>query len=137
MIETIPPVDIFKFTKVCLCCRTPFGSNARNQRFCGVPEKECQKKYSTAKKIRRKQYQEEKGSQQIWVMAHTLSRKVMEEEVLQKRLAKKCCRCDLVEGLHVHHLDGNHLNASVTNLCYCCVPHHAELDSERKKEGSK
>lgn len=127
---TIPPVGAFKFTKTCLCCRKTYGSNARNTRFCSDP---CQVKYSTLNKKRRKEYQLEKESQQIWVASHTLARKVLAEEVRQGRRQMVCVRCLELKELHVHHNDGQHLNNLPTNLVYCCQKHHSEMESELRK----
>ena len=43
---------------------------------------------------------------------------------------KKCSICGTVDGLQVHHIDGNHKNNSIENLSWVCVHCHMTVAHE-------
>lgn len=47
---------------------------------------------------------------------------------------RRCVECGAVDGLCVHHIDGNHGNDSLDNLQWMCMSCHSRLHARVRKE---
>lgn len=124
----------FKYTKVCVCCKKMYGSNAIGQRFCSET---CRKNYQKRIKERRKFYSETKELQRLKSRSHAIAVEIKRYELHRDNKPFVCEVCG-EPAVEVHHKDLNFLNNTPDNLICLCKKCHAQAHSEaEKKEGGK
>jgi hypothetical protein len=56
-------------------------------------------------------------------------------KLLAKTIEQKCSLCNSTKNLCVHHIDGNHENNSLKNICILCMSCHSKLHWKIRKNG--
>lgn len=130
-------LQVVGWRKKCPICGTIYETTSRSQKFCS---NECCKKAQCKKRKQQKEYDATKEIVRLSARSHSLAVEVMHQLEVIGVVGHQCAHCgDIDSDLQVHHLDGNWLNNSPSNLIYLCPKchsaEHSRIENELKEHG--